>query len=265
MTDSTEAAVPGEPSTGGAARGLSRRVSRPAKYVTLLALVVGSGLTLLASTQTWFTVHLSSAADNAAAITVAGSAAAPALTALSLAGLALTAALAIAGPVFRIVLALLGILLGVSVLISAGSALGDPLRSASAAITTATGVAGESSLRRMVDSIDAGVWPAVAIVGGAVLVLASAAVIVTTRLWPGPSKRYQTRFEEPDAAAAEVGAGADAASATDAAEVDSDDAEARAVAEADQQGDGETPGTALERDQAIDSWDELSRGEDPTR
>lgn len=251
--------------TAEAGEPTPRRVSRRAKYVTLLALVVGSGLTLLASTQTWFTVHLTSAADSGAAITVAGSAAAPALTALSLAGLALTAALAIAGPIFRVVLALLGILLGVSVLISAGSALGDPLRSASAAITTATGVAGNASLHRMVERIDAGIWPTVAIIGGAILVLASAAVVVTTRLWPGPSKRYQTRFEDPDAATTATATGAAIPATTGVTSEVSDDDEARALAEAEQQGDGETPAAPLERDQAIDSWDELSRGEDPTR
>jgi uncharacterized membrane protein (TIGR02234 family) len=256
-----------------------RRVSRGAKYLTLLLLVIGSGLTLLASTQTWFSVTLTAAANHAGVIVVQGSAAAPALTALSLAGLALTAALAIAGPVFRIVLALLGILLGASVLISAGSALGDAVGSASAAITSATGVSGDASLARLVDRIDTGIWPAVAIAGGVILVLASAAVVVTTRLWPGPSRRYQTRFEDPDGAQAPEVQGTDAlgadaqasdAQASDAQAPDaqaqvSDDDEARAAAEAGEHADGATTPRPLERDRAIDSWDELSRGEDPTR
>ena len=38
----------------------------PRKYLTLLALVVGSGLALLAWTQTWFTVHLTAAATRGA-------------------------------------------------------------------------------------------------------------------------------------------------------------------------------------------------------
>lgn len=257
MSETTEP----EPTEESATR---RRVSRGAKYLTLLLLVIGSGLTLLASTQTWFSVTLTAAANHAGAIVVQGSAAAPALTALSLAGLALTAALAIAGPVFRIVLALLGILLGASVLISAGSALGDAVGSASAAITSATGVAGHASLSRLVDRIDTGVWPAVAIAGGIILVLASAAVVVTTRLWPGPSRRYQTRFEDPDDGQAPDAPALDAQAPDALADV-SDDQEARAAAEAGEQAGGATTPRPLERDRAIDSWDELSRGEDPTR
>ena len=229
-------------------------MNRRSKYVALLALVVGSGLTLLSATQTWFSVHLTDVGSHVGILGVPGSTAAPALTALALAGLALTAALAIAGPIFRIVLALLGMLLGVSVLISAGSALADALRASSSVITTATGVAGEASIRRLVDAVDVQFWPWLAVVGGALIVLANAAVIVFSRLWPGSSRKYQTRFAGAD--------GRDAAAALGIADTpESDDEEARAVAE------GETaaePAT-LDRDTAIDSWDELSRGDDPTR
>ena len=183
-------------------------VSRRAKYLTLLALVVGSGLTLLASTQPWFVVHLTDVGEHSATISVAGSAAAPALTALSLAGLALAAALAIAGPVFR-------------------------------------------------------------------LVLASVAVLVTSRLWPGASRRYQTRFEgrlDADADGDDDGEDSQAqthpaaAPVTDATTPSTPDAAATGQEEAEPAHGSETDGPRIiERDAAIDSWDELSRGEDPTR
>ncbi|WP_085367715.1 Trp biosynthesis-associated membrane protein [Leifsonia sp. NCR5] len=239
---------------------VERPVSRRAKYLTLLALVVGSGLALLASTQTWFTVHLTDVAEHTATLAVPGSAAAPALTALSLAGLALAAALAIAGPAFRIVLALLGLLLGASVLISSISALADALRASTATITMATGVAGSASIARLVDTVAAEFWPGVAVAGGVVLVLASAAVVVTNRLWPGSSRKYQTRFEDEDGTTLLLDHDAEVEDAEAAATV-SDDAEARAAA------DGETPSgaAAIDKDTAIDSWDDLSRGEDPTR
>ena len=75
-------------------------------------------------------------------------------------------------------------------------------------------------------------------------------LFVTLRLWPGPSRKYQTRFQaedgrDPEEAIAEV----------------SDAEEARAVAE----GEAQAEPSALDRDTAIDSWDELSRGDDPTR
>ncbi|MFK3670437.1 Trp biosynthesis-associated membrane protein [Leifsonia aquatica] len=237
-----------------AEHGVARPVNRRAKYIALLVLVVGSGLTLLSATQTWFTVHLTDVGSHVGALGVPGSTAAPALTALALAGLALTAALAIAGPIFRIVLALLGLLLGVSVLISAGSALGDALRASSSVITTATGVAGESSIRRLVDAVDVQFWPWLAVVGGALIVLANVAVVLFSRLWPGSSRKYQTRFAGAD--------GRDAAAVLGVADTpESDDDEARAVAEGET---GSEP-ASLDRDTAIDSWDELSRGDDPTR
>ncbi|MEV8215617.1 Trp biosynthesis-associated membrane protein [Leifsonia sp. NPDC077715] len=223
---------------------------RRVKYTTMLLLVVGSGLALLAATQTWFSIRLTDTANHSATISVAGSVAAPALTALALAGLALTAALAIAGPVFRIVLALLGILLGVSVLVSAITAVSDAVRASASAITSATGVAGDASVRHLVHSVETQFWPWLAIVAGAVIVLASAAVIVFSRVWPGPSRKYQTRFAGEDGRPAEevvAEAAEDGSAAADAA----DDTP-------------EGPQT-LDRDTAIDSWDELTRGDDPTR
>jgi len=230
----------------------------------MLLLLVGSGLALLAATQPWFAIRLTDTANHASTITVAGSVAAPALTALSLAGLALTAALAIAGPVFRIVLALLGVLLGVSVMISAITAVSDAVGASSAAITTATGVAGEASVRRLVQSVETELWPWLAIVAAVLIILASAAVVVFSRLWPGPSRKYQTRFAGEDGRPAdEVMAEAtdEAADDTPDAAPATDDDEARAAAESPE---ADRPG-GPDRDTAIDSWDELTRGEDPTR
>ncbi|MFF9562327.1 Trp biosynthesis-associated membrane protein [Leifsonia sp. NPDC014704] len=235
---------------------------RRVKYSTMLLLLVGSGLALLAATQPWFTITLTDTAEHSTTISVAGSVAAPALTALSLAGLALTAALAIAGPVFRIVLALLGLLLGVSVLISAISAVSDAVGASSSAITTATGVAGDSSIRRLVHSAAVELWPWVALVAGILIILASAAVVVFSRLWPGPSRKYQTRF------AGEDGRPADELFADEPEPAD--DATPRAAATpaagapAADAPDPATP-TTLDRDTAIDSWDDLTRGDDPTR
>ncbi|SEA77870.1 Trp biosynthesis-associated membrane protein [Leifsonia sp. 21MFCrub1.1] len=234
---------------------------RRVKYSTMLLLLVGSGLALLAATQPWFTIRLTDTAEHSSTISVAGSVAAPALTALSLAGLALTAALAIAGPVFRIVLALLGLLLGVSVLISAISAVSDAVGASSSAITTATGVAGDSSIRRLVHSTAIELWPWVAVVAGALIILASAAVVVFSRLWPGPSRKYQTRFAGEDGRSAEEVFGRE--------ELADDDEARAAAAPAAEAPTTDAPDSAtsitLDRDTAIDNWDDLTRGDDPTR
>jgi hypothetical protein len=93
----------------------------------------------------------------------------------------------------------------------------------------------------LISRIDSSIWPWSAILGGVILVIAGIAVIVTSRSWPGASRRYQAvRFEPAD----------DSASAFD---------------DAASEPDGATPGGPVSRDDAIDNWDELSRGEDPTR
>jgi hypothetical protein len=87
-----------------------------------------------------------------------------------------------------------------------------------------------------------------------VIAVASVAVVVTSRRWPGPSRRYQAvRFEDPED------------SRNESAETD-DEAGADAATSAAAGPAGDAGGNAaLDRDSAIDSWDELSRGEDPTR
>lgn len=224
---------------------------RRIKLYALLSILVGSGLTLLASTQTWSTLHLRAVANHAAPVTVQGSAAAPALTALALAGLALAAALAIAGRLVRILLGVLGLIIGASVLLSALTAVTDPVQAAAPAVTAATGVAGHTSVAHLVSRLDTSIWPWFAVVGGALVVLCTLGVLVTSSRWPGPSKRYQAvRFEAAGQPHTEADAGEDTAADAGA---DAGDGTER----------GAGPGSG--RDAAIDSWDELSRGEDPTR
>ncbi|MCX7521677.1 Trp biosynthesis-associated membrane protein [Microbacterium sp. STN6] len=217
--------------------------SRRAKYAAMIAAAAASGLAVLASTQTWYTLRLVAGTARTSAVTVQGSSAAPALTALALAGLALAGALSISGRIARIVLGILGILIGASMLISSFSALADPVQAGSGAVTNATGIAGHDSVARLVTHVDTSAWPWVAVAAGVVAVLAALAVLVTGHTWPGPSRRYQAvRFE----------------SADDAAEAASHPTEAKGGAAIA----GDEASAA--RDSAIDRWDELTRGDDPT-
>jgi uncharacterized membrane protein (TIGR02234 family) len=222
---------------------------RRAKLILILGIMAGSLLALVASTQVWYSLHLTSAANHSAPVTVQGSVAAPALTALSLAGLALVAAVAIAGPILRVVLGVLGTLLGACILLSASLAVGSPERAGIPAVTTVTGVSGNASVEHLISRVDSSIWPWSAILGGVILVIAGIAVIVTSRAWPGASRRYQAvRFEPADDSASAFAAGASEPAAAAASEPD-----------------GAAPGGPVSRDDAIDNWDELSRGEDPTR
>ncbi|MGO4782376.1 Trp biosynthesis-associated membrane protein [Cryobacterium sp. W22_MBD10_FK3] len=199
--------------------------SRRIKPILILAVIAASGLALLAWTQVWASVRLAADGDPQQVLEVTGTIAAPGLTALALAGLALAGALTIAGVLIRIVLGLLEILLGVSVILSAALALTDPIGASAAAVTTATGIAGTDSTRSAVSSAALTVWPYLALAAGILMVAVGVVICVTARRWPGPTKRYETTRFEP---------------VTDAA-----------------------TGQTRPRD-AVDDWDGLTRGDDPT-
>ncbi|MEO6944451.1 MAG: Trp biosynthesis-associated membrane protein [Lacisediminihabitans sp.] len=165
--------------------------ARRLKSSTLLAIVVVSGLTLLAWTQIWFTVTVSGTDTATPSLSVAGSVAAPALSALSLAGLALVAALAISGPVLRMLFGVLEMALGAGVAVSSLLAIGSPVAASASAVTKATGLSGEASVAHLVTSVGQSAWPWVAVALGVLSALLGLIVLVTTRRWPGSTGRYQ--------------------------------------------------------------------------
>lgn len=203
---------------------------RRLKSVAILAIVLLAALELTASTQPWFGLTLVAAVSDGSDLSVVGTVAAPALSALALAGLALAAALAIAGPAFRVVLGLLQIVLGGSVVLAAATALGDPVRAGSSLVSDATAIAGQESVAALVESTSSTAWPVVALVCGVLTAVVGALVLVTVRRWPDARKKRASRFEPAD-------------------------------------GYGHGASTVETEDGTIDpvvSWDELSRGDDPT-
>ncbi|QHC58509.1 Trp biosynthesis-associated membrane protein [Rathayibacter sp. VKM Ac-2760] len=203
---------------------------RRLKYSAILGIVLLAALELTASTQPWATLVLTTGAGDGRALSVVGTVAAPALSALALAGLALAAALAIAGPAFRIVLGLLQIVLGGSVVLAASTALADPVRAGSSLVTDATAIAGRESVAALVASSSSTAWPVVALVAGVLTAVIGVLVLVTVRRWPGAKKKRVSRFEPADG----YGHGATTVQ-TDDGDID-----------------------------PVVSWDELSRGDDPT-
>ena len=198
------------------------------KLPAIVATVAGAGLALLSWSQTWYELVLESGAGGGTSgetIAVPGSVASPALAALGLAGLALVAALAIAGPGIRIVLGVLEVLLGGSIVLAASLSIGDPVAAVSPAVTDATGVAGSEPTAALVGGVTPTFWPTVAVIAGVILILAGVLVLATGMRWPASSRRYRAaRLED------------DSPSAT----------------------------SQPASDRAIDDWDELSRGDDPT-
>ncbi len=207
------------------------------KYPTIVLALLAAGLVLTASTQTWYALRLSASSGHSGALSVTGTDAAPALAALSLAGVALAGALALAGRVLRYVLAVLGLVLAASIIGSTLSAMTDPTGTGIAVVTKATGIAGDSSVRAMVARVDPSAWPALSLVGGILLAAAAVAAAATAHRWPSASRRY--------------GATRPASSA-------------QRTPSAVHEGLSAADLRARARDAAIDDWDDLSRGDDPT-
>lgn len=162
--------------------------SRRVRTLALLLPVVAASAAFLAWSQVWVTVVL----VDGRTVDAAGDAAASAVPPFALAALALVGALALAGPVFRIVLGLLQALLGLGIAVSGGLALADPLAAAVASITEATGVEGLAGIRPLVESATTSLWPVVAIVAGAAAVVIGIGIALTASRWPQRTRRYDT-------------------------------------------------------------------------
>jgi len=211
-----------------------KRTGRTLKLRLVLLVIAASGLALLAWSQVWIDVSVvqgSSTVD----LPISGSTAAGALSALALAGIALAGALTIAGPVIRVVLGVLEVLLGFSVSLGAGLAIGKPAAASAAAITKATGIAGNASIQDGVTAAALTPWAFAGFAAGVVMVAAGIGILVTGPRWPGTTSRYQAvRFESADGAHGAPGAAAG------------------------------TPAGADDREDAVITWDGLTRGDDPT-
>lgn len=188
------------------------------RSLSVSGFLLAGAIGIISSTQTWLTVER---ADAGEAILVPGASALVLLAPLSLAVLALGAALSIAGKAVRLVFAVLAaataLFLGWSTL---QLLIGEPLGAVAATVTEVTGLAGSGATHDVVAQIVPTAWPYLALVGWAILLVASVVVFTTWRGWKAGGRRYRT--DGPDVPH-----------------------------------DGPVD--------AVDSWDELSRGTDPTR
>ena len=198
-----------------------------ARMLGVLAIVLGGAVGIVGSTQTWLEVTLRSGATEA--LSVPGASALPLLAPLSLAALALGLALTVVGRVLRYVFGLLATLIGGVLMVGAARiALERPLDAVAAVVTKATGLSGADAIADLVSSITATGWPYAVAVAGLVVALGGLWTLATAHRWRSGGRR----FERDGAHTGGASAGHSAA--------------------------------ASSRDKAIDSWDDLSHGDDPT-
>lgn len=204
-----------------------------ARMLGVLAIILGGAVAIIGSTQPWLEVTLRSGATEALA--VPGASALPLLAPLSLAALALGLALTVVGRVLRYVFGVIATAIGVVLLIgSARIAIERPLDAVASVVTKATGLSGADAIADLVDSVTATAWPVAVALAGLVIALGGLWTLATAHHWRSGGRRF-----ERDGAHASTSAPAGAASRR-----------------------GEAP--VASRDRAIDSWDDLSHGDDPT-
>ena len=196
-----------------------------ARLLSVVVILAVGAIGVISSTQTWLVVGVEGGGSSD--LLVSGSAAVPVLAPLGLAALALGAALSIVGLILRLMFGVVTLLLaGLLVFLCGQVAFAPPLSAIASTVTAATGITGEAAVADLVAEVTATPWPAVTVVASVVLLAAGVFVLGTGARWPGSGRRYR----------------ADAAQS----------AETRADAPASRPHD------------AIDSWDDLSRGSDPT-
>ncbi|MEO7348292.1 MAG: Trp biosynthesis-associated membrane protein, partial [Terrimesophilobacter sp.] len=154
---------------------------------------------LVGWSQPWYSVTLTGQFAATPTLQVGGDVCAPAVAALALASAAGFAALAISGPFFRLVLAVLEIALGAGVAYSAVLAVGSPNISVSSAVTAVTGLSGTDPVSQLIGTSSATVWPFITVVAGAILIFVGVFIVGTGRSWPGRGRRYEpVRFAPAD-------------------------------------------------------------------
>ncbi len=162
--------------------GRARRI----RMLALLLPVLAAAAAFLAWSQPWVSATL----DDGRVVVAGGDVAAPALPPFALAALALVGALALAGPVFRVILGLLQALLGAGIIASGLLVASDPVAAAAPRVTEVTGVAGTEAVRALVTAVATTPWPAAAVIAGGAAVLIGIGIAATASRWPERTRRY---------------------------------------------------------------------------
>ncbi|MBD5787311.1 Trp biosynthesis-associated membrane protein [Cellulosimicrobium terreum] len=211
-------------------------MSGPGRRTAIWSLLLLGGATLAASAPTWLTTTGSTPTEPVVDVAVSGTTAAPAVGAAALVVVAAALALGLVGRVARWLVLVVAAASGAVTVASALGVALDPVPAARSAVAEATSVTEPTS------PVDVTAAPWVAVVLGVLTVVAVVWIAVGARSWTTAS----TRHERVPAS----GAQADASPHADATP-----------------GPPSAPGTArpAEPDPTDhDTWDALTRGEDPT-
>lgn len=161
------------------------------KVLLLAGIALAGALALLTATQSWVDIALTPGAAVASELRVTGHQMNPSLSPVALAALALALVLAIAGPIFRRVLGMLALLLGVAIESIGILALVEPAAEASSAVTKATGIAGVDAQRALIERLTVSFWPTLTLVAGVLLFVCGVLVLLLSGRWKRGGRKYE--------------------------------------------------------------------------
>lgn len=232
------------------------------KGTVIMAAVLFGIAAFASTTRTWLNVQLPRTAVQTPDLAVSGSDAATAVTAFAVVAITAGLAASIAGPVARWIVSVILMISGVGVAAASYTVISDPAQGASGAIGQAIGVSGATGT---VVTLTALPWAA--LVSGILIALTGIWLAVASRGWkssrryaPAPAPAAETG---PTASAAEAApeAGSTEAGTTDAGRTGPD---AVAGKDTGKPNAAKAADAGTEPIDDIDSWDRLTRGDDPT-
>jgi uncharacterized membrane protein (TIGR02234 family) len=164
------------------------RITRSAVVV---ATVISSALLLIAGTQPWLVLGLSSDESSANELVVTGATLAPSFVGLTLAYAAALIVALVSRFVVRIASAAIAMAAALGALIVSLLVISDPVPAARVSIATVTGVSDSFRQRDLIDTLALTPWAFIALVLLVGAACVGVAVIVLGRSWSNNSRRYE--------------------------------------------------------------------------
>jgi uncharacterized membrane protein (TIGR02234 family) len=230
--------------------------------VVIVTVLAGVALVVLAAGRPWAGEAVTGV-PGVPRITSTGSQAAPAATALALVAAAGAVALALTGRLARRVVAGLLILAGLGVAALVATVLSDPAQAIAPALEAATGRTAAGS-RDVAGRAELTGWPWMAVVGALLILAGALTALGVAGRWGSTGRRFEAPAGGPRVPA--VGGGSDGPADQSDGPADQSDGTAEQVAgQAEgRQAAKQVGRVRAPREQVLDDWDALSRGEDPT-
>ncbi|WP_258060379.1 MULTISPECIES: Trp biosynthesis-associated membrane protein [unclassified Arthrobacter] len=208
------------------------------KGTVIMAAVLFGIAAFATTTRTWLNVQLPATAVQTPDLAVSGSDAATAVTAFAVVAITAGLAASIAGSVARWIVSVILVVSGIGVAAASWTVISDPAQGAAGAIGQAIGVSGAAGTVVTLTGM-----PWAALVSGVLIALTGVWLAIASRSWKS-SRRYA-----PAPAAGTAPSAAPGAEST-----------TPGAGSPDAGNNGEGP----EPVDDIDSWDRLTRGDDPT-